>query len=62
MGSVHSSLPRLVRRRSDIPGPDNEILPEILDHHIFAEDLRTEVISECTLLRMKIDQQRTRLE
>jgi hypothetical protein len=47
---------------SDIPRPDNEVLAEILDHHFLAEDLRTELFSEYTLVLMKIDQQWNGLE
>jgi hypothetical protein len=62
MRSVHSRLPALIRVMSDIPRPDNEVLLEILDHHFLAEDLRTELFSEYTLVLMKIDQQWNGLE
>ena len=59
---VASRLPGFVHLRSDIPRPDDVSLQEIIDQHVFAEDLRTEHMRECTSIMMDVNQERTALE
>ena len=62
MPSVDSRLPGFVLLRSDIPRPDNEVLPEIIDHGFVAQDLPTEPIADYIFVVVQIDQQWTALE
>ena len=60
--SVDSRLPHFVRGQSDIPRPDDEVLPEIIDHDFVAQDLRIEPMTDHIVVVVQKDQEWTALE
>ena len=57
-----SHLRLFIRIKGDIPWPDNIIMHQIIDHNFRAEDVRTEYITEETLVGMNIDKHWTTLK